>query len=169
MTMGPVQILVIGYPSGETPDGLLSEVEQIRAAPGIELLDLIHVRKHEDGRIERIEISDLSATDAEAFGALIGNLTGIDDGDVGAPDPALANVNVDADQDAWYVDDTIPPGSAATVVLIEHRWAIGVRDQMRADGGVLLADAWVHPFDLAAVGLLKADEAELELNGSNRA
>ena len=39
------------------------------------------------------------------------------------------------------------------IVLIEHRWAIGTRDAIRAAGGSAVADAWIHPADLVAAGL----------------
>jgi hypothetical protein len=63
------------------------------------------------------------------------------------------------ENDFWYVDDAIPNGSAAAIALIEHHWAIGLRDKIRSAGGSLVADAWVHPADLVAVGLLAAEEA----------
>ena len=40
------------------------------------------------------------------------------------------------------------------IALVEHRWAIGTRDAIRAAGGTAVADAWVHPADLAAAGLV---------------
>ena len=58
-----------------------------------------------------------------------------------------------------YVDDAIPNGSAAAVALLEHRWATALRDTIRDAGGFHLADAWVHPADLIAVGLIAAEEA----------
>jgi hypothetical protein len=42
--------------------------------------------------------------------------------------------------------------ASAAVALIEHRWAIPLRDAIRRAGGVTTADAWVHPEDLVAAG-----------------
>ncbi len=36
--------------------------------------------------------------------------------------------------------------------MLEHRWAIPLRDALGDAGGVLLADKWLHPQDLLAVG-----------------
>jgi hypothetical protein len=47
--------------------------------------------------------------------------------------------------------------------LIEHSWAIGLREQVRDSGGVLSADAWIHPSDLVDVGLVTAEDADGEL------
>ena len=44
-------------------------------------------------------------------------------------------------------------------MLLEHRWAIPLRESIRSAGGTLLADAWVHPQDLVAVGLQAREEA----------
>jgi hypothetical protein len=33
------------------------------------------------------------------------------------------------------------------VALIEHRWAIPLRDAIHKTGGRTLADAWIHPDD----------------------
>lgn len=44
--------------------------------------------------------------------------------------------------------------------MIEHRWAIGLRDLILDAGGFHLADAWIHPLDLVAIGLVAAEEAE---------
>jgi hypothetical protein len=48
----------------------------------------------------------------------------------------------------------ISPGTMAVVALLEHRWAIPLRDAARGAGGVTLADAWAHPEDLVAYGVL---------------
>jgi hypothetical protein len=59
----------------------------------------------------------------------------------------------------WAVADAIPVGTMAVVALIEHRWAIPLRDSVRRVGGVTLADAWIDPEDLVALDLLeKMDE-----------
>ena len=52
----------------------------------------------------------------------------------------------------------------AVVALIEHRWAIPVGDAVRQAGGETLADAWVHPEDLAAFAAVAAPE-----NGHHKA
>jgi hypothetical protein len=62
--------------------------------------------------------------------------------------------------DVWYVEDALGDAQAAAVALIEHRWAIGLRDAIRDAGGFHLADAWVHPLDLVSIGLLESEEAD---------
>ena len=52
-----------------------------------------------------------------------------------------------------------PPDSAAAVILLEHRWAIPLRDSIARAGVFRVADGFIHPLDLVAVGLI-AREAE---------
>ena len=61
--------------------------------------------------------------------------------------------------EAWYVADVIPDGPIAAIALIEHRWAIPLRDAVGRAGGVALADEWVHPEDLVALGAAAATGA----------
>ena len=70
------------------------------------------------------------------------------------------------DEDVWYVDDAIPNGTAAAVALLEHRWAIPLRDGIRSAGGFHLADAWIHPADLVGIGLVAAEETERQLSAT---
>ncbi len=169
MQIGPVQLLVIGYASDEPHPGLRAEVERLRDEQGIRLIDLLHVRKHPDGQVERLELSDLGHDEAVELGATVGALIGLGAaGEPGIEQGAIAGA-IAAEEgetigdDLWFVDDVIPPGSAATIALIEHRWAIGLRDELRDARGTLLTDAWVHPSDLVAAGLVAADDAEREL------
>jgi hypothetical protein len=45
-------------------------------------------------------------------------------------------------------------------VLLEQRWAIGLRDAITRAGGVRLASEFISPLDLVALGLVGAEEAE---------
>jgi hypothetical protein len=64
------------------------------------------------------------------------------------------------EDDVWYFTDAIPDGTSAAVALIEHRWAIPLRDKILANDGVLLADEWIHPSDLMAVGAVASALAD---------
>jgi uncharacterized membrane protein len=168
-SIGPVQLLVVGFDSAEPKPELRAELELLRENPAIRVIDLLHVRKHEDGRIEKLQMSDLSDDESIELGAVVGALIGLGaGGEEGAELGALAGAAAAADgesiaADLWYVDDQIPAGSAATVALVEHRWAIGLRDKVRESGGALVAEAWIHPSDLVAIGLVSAAEADQEL------
>jgi uncharacterized membrane protein len=169
MSIGPVQLLVVGFNHPDFHGQILAELDRLRENDSIRVIDLLAVRKDADGNVERLRGSDLSADETAEFGAIVGALIGLGaGGEEGAE--AGAEIGAEAAQDGgilpddiWYVDDAIPNDSAAAVALIEHRWAIGLRDVIRDAGGFHLADAWVHPLDLVAVGVMAADEANQEM------
>jgi uncharacterized membrane protein len=168
--MGPVQLLVIGFEGGELKGEILAELDRLRENDVVRLIDLVFVRKDADGKVEKILRSDLSPEEAEAFGAIVGALIGFGaageaGAELGAVEGAAALEDGHVlDEEVWYVDDAIPNGTAAAVALLEHRWAIPLRDGVRRAGGFHLADAWIHPADLVGIGILAAEEAELELS-----
>jgi uncharacterized membrane protein len=168
MAMGPVQLLVVGFDQPEFDGGILAELERLGEQDVIRLVDLLVVYKDAEGNVERLQVSSLSTDEAEELGAVAGALIGLGaGGEEGAEAGAvLGAMGVDesgghvlGEDDFWYVDDEIPNDSAAAIVLIEHRWAMPLRETIRERGGFHLADAWVHPADLIAVGVLAAEDA----------
>jgi uncharacterized membrane protein len=168
MVTGPVQLLVVGFEEPHFTGEILAELKRLRESDVARLVDLLVVRKGDDGTVEHVQLTDLTADEAEELGAIAGALIGFGAGGeeaaeagaiLGAAGIDEAGGHVLSEDDFWFVDDAIPPGSAAAIALIEHRWATGLRDAIRDAGGVPLADAWLHPADLIAVGLVAADEA----------
>jgi len=165
MTMGPVQVLVVGFDDPDFRGEILAEIERLREDDIVRMIDVVVVRKTADGELEKFQQKDLEAS-AE-FGALAGALIGMGAGgeeaaEIAAVRGAEAAVSSDLldDQEVWYIADAIPNGSAAAIALLEHRWAIGLRDAIGRAGGFHLADAWIHPRDLVAIGVAAAEEAE---------
>ena len=56
--------------------------------------------------------------------------------------------------------EDIPNDSAAALVLLEHHWAVPLRDAIVRAGGFRLSDGFISPLDLVDIGLLSAEEAE---------
>jgi len=154
---GPVQMLVLGFDRVNFDGTIMPELERLKDADVIRLIDLMFVRKH-DGELETIQTSDLSTDEAEEFGALIGALIGAGAGEedlegaMAAGAAEMADGHLIDEGDVWYVTDAIPDGTSAAIALIEHRWAIPLRDKILAADGIVLADEWIHPKDLLALG-----------------
>ena len=151
MPLGPVQLLVFGFDRPDFSGEVLAELERLRESDVVRVIDLLVVHKGADGVVRRLHHSDLTA---EGAGAVVGALIGL-----GATREEAEGGHLPADEEFWSLDEAIPNDSAAAIALVEHRWAIGTRDAIRAAGGVAVADAWIHPADLVAAGLVDADDA----------
>jgi uncharacterized membrane protein len=169
MAIGPVQMLIVGFDEPKFKGEVLEELKRLKEEDIIRLIDLAVVRKDDEGNIETLHTSDLSEDEAMEFGAYVGALIGLGAaGEEGAEAGALAGAEALADQQVfdddqvWYVADAIPNGTAAGIALIEHRWAIPLRDAIARAGGIPLADEWIHATDLVAIGLVGAEASAAE-------
>lgn len=149
MTVGPVQILVVGFRDPQFRGEALEELRRLREHDIVRLLDLLVVAKDDEGNVRAVELGELPREEAERFGELTRALIE----DAGATREAARRAAGLEDEEAWDVTDVIPNGSAAAIVLLEHRWAVPLREAIARAGGTPLADAWVHADDLAAIGL----------------
>jgi|1186.fasta_scaffold141074_2 uncharacterized membrane protein len=166
-TFGPMQLLVVGFGTTEATGEIAAELRRLREHDIVRLVDMIVVSRDETGDVHAIETSDLSADESEELGAITGALIGFGAaGEEGAEIGALAGAAAaDAGEtplgdDVWYLADAIPPGTTAAIAILEHRWAIPLRDAIAHRGGVNLADAWLHPADLVAMGVATAEQVE---------
>jgi uncharacterized membrane protein len=160
VTPGPVQLLVIAFENEKFDGRVLEELRRLREHDAVRLLDLLFVFKDEDGAVVELEMSGLSDRESAEYGALVGELFGsgsADDRGAGArPRPTAAAVAQNGSlldrAEVWFLADVIPAGTTAAVVLLEHRWAVDLRDAVEAADGHDLVDTWVHPRDLAQQG-----------------
>jgi uncharacterized membrane protein len=164
MAIGPVQMLIVGFQDPDFRGEILEELTRLKDADIIRLIDLVVVKKDDEGNIETLHTSDLDEDDALEFGAVAGALIGLGmAGEEGAEAGAMAGAEAMADgqlfddDQVWYAADAIPNGTAAGVALIEHRWAIPLRDAIIRANGVPLVDEWIHATDLMAVGVATAE------------
>ena len=167
MAIGPVQLLVVSFGTPDFSGEIMEELRRLRESDVIRLIDALAVLKGVDGTLEALQWSDLSVEQSEELGATVGALIGLGlAGEEGMEAGMLAGAEAGADghlideAEVWDVADRIEPGSAAAIALIEHVWAVPLRDAIARAGGVAISDAWVHPLDLVEIGLLAADELE---------
>jgi uncharacterized membrane protein len=168
MAIGPVQLLVLGFKHPDFSGEIREELDRLRDNDLIRVIDALGVRKDADGNVQTLHASQLSGDEQAAFGALIGGLIGLgaagEEGfELGAELGAEAVAEqggVFDEEEAWDVVEEIPPDTAGLLVLLEHRWAIGLRDAIARAGGFRLASEFISPLDLVAIGLVSAEEAE---------
>ena len=60
----------------------------------------------------------------------------------------------------WDVLEDIPNDTAAALLLIEHHWAVPLRDAIAEAGGFRLSDGFISPLDLIEIGLVTGEEAK---------
>jgi uncharacterized membrane protein len=169
MAIGPIQLLAIGFKEPEFKGEILDEIDRLRQTDTVRIIDSLTVYKDENGDVAALEMTNLKDDEKLELGAVVGALIGFGmDGEEGAVIGAEAGAEAVADggadvfdeEDAWDVMETIPNGTAAAILLIEHHWAVGLRDTIGRAGGFRLTEGFVDPFDLVAIGFLTAEEAK---------
>jgi len=157
MAMGPVQVLGIGFEHGEFKGEILDELRKLMEHDVVRLIDLLFVQKMEDGTVKKMEIADQH--EISKFGAVAGALIGLG---AAGEEGALVGAELGAEaaeegtvfdeENVWYLEDALPVGVATGIVVLEHRWAIPLRDAIIRAGGLPIVDQWIHPLDLVAIG-----------------
>src|SRR3954469_7471110 len=168
MAIGPVQLIVLGFPNPDFHGEIMDELERLRQSDTVRVIDALAVYKDPDGELEAMHLSNLSQEEAIELGSVVGALVGLGfDGEEGAEAGAAAGgaqaaadgIAPFSDEGAWDVLADIPNGSAAALVLLEHHWAVGLRDAVARAGGYRVSDGFISPLDLIGIGLLTAEEA----------
>ena len=141
--LGPVDWVVVEFP-GNKLNGEIAPVLSDYVDRGlIRVLDLLFLKKDEDGSFEAFEATDLE--DAELGG-------------LRAHETELAMLL--SEQDVLDLADTIEPGSSAAVLVWENLWAAPFGAAVRHSGGQLTASGRI-PIQ-AVLAAIEADAAETE-------
>ena len=167
MTIGPVQLIVLGFRQPDFHGEVIAELERLRANDTVRVIDALAVYKDPVGELTAEHLSNLSPDEAVELGSKVGALIGLGfAGEEGAAagaemgaEAGLAGVHILGDPDGWDVLADIPDDSAAALLLIEHHWAVPLRDAIARAGGFRLSDGFISPFDLVGIGLVNAQEA----------
>jgi uncharacterized membrane protein len=169
MAVGPVQLIVLGFSHPDFHGEVIAELERLRASDTVRVIDALAVYKDAQGEIEVEHLSNLTQEEAVELGSKVGALIGLgiegEEGaaigaEAGAEAAADGGISVFDDAEAWDVLEDIPNDTAAALILLEHHWAVPLRDAIARAGGFRLGDAFISPLDLVAIGMLSAEEAE---------
>jgi uncharacterized membrane protein len=168
MAIGPVQLVVLGFRHPDFHGEIIAELERLRESDTVRVIDSLVVYKDADGELEVEHLSNLSTDEAIELGSKVGALIGLGiEGEEGMEAGALAGAEAAAEgvqafseEEAWDVLEDIPNDSAAALLLLEHHWAVPLRDAVARAGGFRISDGFISPLDLVAIGLLSAEEAQ---------
>ena len=169
MAIGPVQLIVLGFSHPNFHGEVIAELERLRESDTVRVIDALAVYKDAAGEIEVEHLSNLTQEEAIELGSKVGALIGLgiagEEGaeagaEAGAEEAAAEGINVFGNADEWDVLEDIPNDSAAALILLEHHWAVPLRDAIARAGGFRIGDGFISPFDLVEIGLLSAAEAK---------
>jgi uncharacterized membrane protein len=167
MAIGPVQLIVLGFNHPEFHGEIIEELERLKASDTVRVIDSLAVYKTAEGELEVEHLSNLTEEEAIEVGTKIGALIGLGiEGEEGLMLGAQAGAEAAADGidafsgDEWDVLEEIPNDSAAALILLEHHWAVPLRDAIARAGGFRIGDGFISPLDLVEIGLLSAEEAK---------
>lgn len=148
---GPVQVLVLGFEEASTSGEILAELSRLREAGVVRLLDVLLVRRTDDGGLETLPAPPGADPD---FGRLAAAFLGqVEDVD------GVAEAGGE-DATAWSLDEVVPPGGAAAVAFIEHTWAEPLVHAITRASGQLLDETWLAPGDRELLGRLANEAGE---------
>ena len=172
MAIGPVQLIVLGFEHPEFHGEIIAELERLKESDTVRVIDALAVHKDASGEIEVVHLSNLSKDEAIELGSTVGALIGLGiEGEEGmyagaeAGAEATANgVSAFSEEEAWDVIEEIPNDSAAALILLEHHWAVPLRDAIARANGYRISDGFISPLDLVEIGLVSREEAR-ELHG----
>jgi uncharacterized membrane protein len=170
MAIGPVQLIVLGFSHPDFHGEIIEELERLHDSGTVRVIDSLVVYKDAGGELEVEHLSNLTKEEAIEVGSKIGALIGLGiEGEEGAEAGAIAGaeevdaaggVHVFTEEEGWDVLEDIPNDSAAALILLEHHWAVPLRDAVMRAGGFRISDGFISPLDLVAIGLMEADEAQ---------
>ena len=168
MAIGPVQLIVLGFEHPDFHGEIIEELERLKESGTVRVIDALAVYKDAQGELEVEHLSNLSQEEAIEVGSVVGALIGLgiegeegfEAGAAAGAQAAAEGVHAFSDEEAWDVVEEIPNDSAAALILLEHQWAIPLRDAIARAGGFRISDGFISPLDLVEIGLHSAEEAQ---------
>lgn len=138
--LGPVDVVVIGFPAGAPMTGEAVPILLDLVDRGIiRVIDALFVQKSADGTFAGVDVADLDEDSVGQLTAFAGATSGLLD-----------------DADASLVANEIEPGDAAVMIVYENKWAAPFAAAVRRSGGVLIANERIQVQQL--LGALDAAE-----------
>ena len=141
--LGPVDYLVVEFPPGTSnfSGEMAAEIGRLVDAKIVRVLDLLVLRKDEDGTVEGLEIDDFQAVD-----------------ELRVAEAQLAELL--AEEDVAHLAAAMEPGTIAGVLVWENSWAAPFASAARRAGGQLIASGRI-PIQ----AILASLEAEVPTEG----
>ena len=175
MVFGPIQIFAFGFPDTAGFEGRIAEeLVKLSDAGIIRIVDALAVVADGD-EVDILRVSDLDEEQREELGMEMGALIGLGlDGLEGMLAGAEVGAEIAEEGGLGVVEaigeefiENLPDGAAALLLIIEHAWAVPLREAVVDAGGILLGNQWIGAQDLVALGAALGIVAELEAEAND--
>jgi len=140
--LGPVDWIVVEFPGSKFNGEIAPALRDLVQRRLIRVLDLLVLKKEQDGSLEAFELSDLDPTEV---------------GELRAYESELAMLL--SEDDVTAVAAAVEPGTSAAVLVWENLWAAPFASAVRHSGGQLVASGRI-PVQAMLAAIEADDEAE---------
>jgi uncharacterized membrane protein len=121
MEMGPIEILIIGFPGNKFTGEVAPALAELVESGQIRVIDLVFVAKDPAGDVVAVELSDVDKATSAAFQPYVDEPSGML-----------------SDEDIEDIAVALEPNSSAAILLFEHLWATKFQQAVLGAGGVLI-------------------------------
>ncbi len=139
MDLGPVEYVVIGFPGNKFKGKIAPALMDLIAKDIIHIIDLIVVKKDEDGSISSFEWDQLDSDELAALHGITGEIRDL--------------INED---DIQRLAEGLEPNTSAAVLVWEDAWAKAFANAVRDAGGMLVAHDRI-PYQVVEAALQAAE------------
>jgi Family of unknown function (DUF6325) len=140
--LGPVDWIVVEFPGSKFNGEIAPALRDLVQRRLIRVLDLLVLKKEQDGSLEAFELSDLDPSEV---------------GELRAYESELAMLL--SEDDVTAVAAAVEPGTSAAVLVWENLWAAPFASAVRHSGGQLVASGRI-PVQAMLAAIEADDEAE---------
>jgi Family of unknown function (DUF6325) len=146
--LGPVDWIVVEFAGSKFNGEIAPALQDLVGRELIRVLDLLVLKKDEDGSLEAFELSDLDPSEV---------------GELRSYEAELAMLL--SEDDVTAVAAAVEPGSSAAVLVWENTWAVPFATAVRRSGGQLVASGRI-PVQAMLAAIEADDEEEEEAEGA---
>jgi len=156
-SMGPIQMTSLAFPGNRFKGEILPELEKLKKAGIVRIVDLLLVRKDSVGGVMVTTASDLDWEEAVSFGSYVGALAGyaaagpagIEKGSM-AGAAELADGHLFDEDNVFRASQPLSNDMSAGLVLIKQMWAKPLLDAVDRANGIELMNDWIRPEDVVS-------------------
>jgi hypothetical protein len=121
MSLGPIEMIVVGFPGNEFTGEIAPALADLVDAGIVRVVDLVFIAKDDEGNVASVELNELDDAVSSAYSNLVEELDSL----IG-------------EEDIEDFGDQLDPGSSIALLVVEHVWAKSFADAVASSGGVLL-------------------------------